>query len=265
VTVKGATDVNWKNSRVNICGYEVDKISLDDCVRYIDEAIPKHESCHIVLVNSAKIVKAKFDQELASIIRTADLVGADGVPVVWASKLLGEPLPGRVNGTDLMDRLIELAARRGYRLYLLGAKQEVITKAVSNLKNKYSNLKIAGFRNGYFCSEAEETQVVREIAASGADILLVGMGSPMKEKWVRRHVKQLSVPIIHGVGGSFDILAGFTRRAPRWMQQSGLEWFYRLCQEPRRMWKRYLFTNSMYIFLVFREIFTKDNKKKQQR
>jgi N-acetylglucosaminyldiphosphoundecaprenol N-acetyl-beta-D-mannosaminyltransferase len=262
ISKKNATDVNFKNSRVNICGYEVDRISLDDCVRFIDESIPKHESCHIVLVNAAKIVKAKFDQELASIIRTADLVGADGVPVIWASKLLGEPLPGRVNGTDLMERLVELAAQRGYRLYLLGATQEVITKAVKNLTDKYKNLQIAGFRNGYFSSEAEEIEVVREIAASEADILLVGMGSPMKEKWVRRHFKELSVPIIHGVGGSFDILAGYTRRAPRWMQQSGLEWFYRLCQEPKRMWKRYLFTNSMYIFLVFSEILkNKDSKK----
>jgi len=125
---KIATVVNVKNKRANICGYEVDRISLDECVHLIDEAISKQKSCHVVLVNAAKIVKAKFDHELDGIIRTADLVGADGVPVVWASRLLGEPLPGRVNGTDLMERLIDLADRRGYRLYLLGARQEIISK-----------------------------------------------------------------------------------------------------------------------------------------
>jgi N-acetylglucosaminyldiphosphoundecaprenol N-acetyl-beta-D-mannosaminyltransferase len=238
-------------------------MSLNDCVRFIDKAIPSRQNCHIVLVNAAKIVKAKFDRELAYIIRTADLVGADGVPVVWASRLLGEPLPGRVNGTDLMERLIELAAQRGYRLYLLGARKEIIDHAVSLLLAKHTNLQIAGYRHGYFLNEAEELAVVKEIAESRADILLIGMGTPMKEKWVRRYIDQLDVPIIHGVGGSFDILGGFTKRAPLWMQRAGLEWFYRLCQEPRRMWKRYLITNSLYIFLVFQELFKSNNKKKE--
>jgi N-acetylglucosaminyldiphosphoundecaprenol N-acetyl-beta-D-mannosaminyltransferase len=254
------TNTNKKvNDRANICGFEVDRVSLDDFIRYIDDSIPQHRSCHIVLVNAAKIVKAKFDQELAHIIRTADFVGADGVPIIWASKLFGVPLPGRVNGTDLMERLIELAAQRGYRLYLLGAKQEIITKAVDNLMLKYADLKIAGFRNGYFRSEAEEMTAVQQIAASRADILLVGMGSPMKEKWVRRYSSELSVPIIHGVGGSFDILGGLTKRAPVWMQRVGLEWFFRLMQEPARMWKRYLVTNSLYILLVFQELFKSGN------
>lgn len=254
------TSTNKKvNNRTNICGFEVDRISLDDFVHYIDDAIPHHRSCHIVLVNAAKIVKARFDRELAHIIRTADFVGADGVPIVWASKLFGAPLPGRVNGTDLMERLIDLAARRGYRLYLLGAKQEIITKAVDNLMLKYADLQIAGYRNGYFRNEEEEIAAVQHIAASGADILLVGMGSPMKEKWVRRYANVLSVPIIHGVGGSFDILAGFTRRAPLWMQKVGLEWFFRLMQEPARMWKRYLLTNSLYVLLVFQELFKSGN------
>ena len=180
------------------------------------------------------------------------MIGADGVPVVWASKLLGQPLPGRVNGTDLMDRLFEVSAEKGYRVYLLGARQEIITNSVNKLKQHYPSLNIAGYRNGYFNSPQEEEDAVSDINAAQPDILLLGMGTPMKEKWVRRHKARLRVPIIHGVGGSFDIVGGLTKRAPKWMQDYGLEWFYRFLQEPRRMWRRYLVTNSVFTWLVFR-------------
>ncbi len=256
----------YLNGRANICGLMVDKISLDQTVNYIDEAIPHGERCHIVLVNAAKIVKAKYDMDLAHIIKSADLVGADGVPIVWASRLLGQALPGRVNGTDLMERLFELSDQRGYKLYLLGAREEIITKTVQELKRRYKSIQIAGYRNGYFNSPEEERRAVREIAESGADILLVGMGSPMKERWVRRNKADLGVPIIHGVGGSFDIIGGLTKRAPVWMQKYGLEWFFRLCQEPRRMWRRYLFTNTLYIGLVAKSFFqriTENNKESE--
>ena len=239
-----------RNGRADILGFYIDKMTLDECVRRLESIIPTRKPHHVVLLNAAKIVKAQYDPDLAQIIGSADLVGADGVPIVWASRILSQPLPGRVNGTDLMYRLIELSAQKGYRLYLLGAKQQVLERAIAALYEQYQCIRIAGYRNGYFESDEEERKAVQAIAASGADILLVGMSSPMKEKWVRRHFNQLSVPIIHGVGGSFDILSGSIKRAPKWMQQYGLEWFYRLCQEPGRMWKRYLFTNLVYTVLV---------------
>lgn len=245
--------VRPKRKRSNILGFEVDRMTLDECVHYAEQAILSRRQLHIVLVNAAKIVKALSDPELAGIIRSADLVGADGVPIVWASRMLSWPLPGRVNGTDLMDRLIELSAEKGYGLYLLGARQNVIERVVKNLKRKYPNIRIVGYRNGYFQTKADMHHAVRKIAQSNADILLVGMGTPMKEKWVRSHIQELGVPVIHGVGGSFDILGGLTKRAPLWMQRYGLEWFYRLMQEPRRLWKRYLVTNVLYIFLVLKE------------
>lgn len=258
-------DSGHSGGRANILGFEVDRISLDDCVRYLDKAIEQRQSCHVVLVNAAKIVKAYLDKELALIINSADLVGADGVPIVWASWLFGRPLPGRVNGTDLMDKLIELSVEKGHSVYLLGARQEVIDRAVEGLCGTYPSLKIAGYRNGYFATKQDELNAVADIVASKPDVLFVGMSSPMKEKWVRRHIDRLStIPVIHGVGGSFDILSGLTKRAPRWMQNCGLEWFYRVLQEPGRMWKRYLFTNSIYIALVMRELlrrmFRKSNK-----
>ncbi|RPI01475.1 MAG: WecB/TagA/CpsF family glycosyltransferase [Calditrichaeota bacterium] len=238
--------------RVNILDCAIDQMTLAQCLDYFNIVIASRRPCHIVVVNAAKIVKARQDQELADIIRHADLVGADGVPVVWASHLLRRPLPGRVNGTDLMEGLFELASQKGYRIFLLGATEEVISKVVELLRNRYPALILAGYRNGYFASPAEELETVKMVAEARVDILMLGMSTPMKEKWVQKYKHQLNIPVIHGVGGSFDIIGGLTRRAPKWMQVSGLEWAFRLGQEPRRMWKRYLITNSIFIWLVAR-------------
>ncbi|OGC05287.1 hypothetical protein A2V82_03305 [candidate division KSB1 bacterium RBG_16_48_16] len=235
-------------------GFGIDRLNLDQVVSCIDEAILAKKPLHIVLVNAGKIVLARKDHELAHIIRTAELVGADGVPIMWASWLLSRPLPGRVNGTDLMNRLIEMAAAKGYRIYFLGARQPVIERAVRSLKQRHPSLQIAGFRNGYYDSPESEREVINDIARSQADILLIGMSSPKKEKWVRRHFHDLNVTVVHGVGGSFDILGGLTKRAPAWMQKTGLEWLYRLIQEPRRLWRRYLIGNAAYTFLVMKAL-----------
>lgn len=231
----------------------VDKVSmmetLDRCEQFIRARVP-HQ---IVVVNVAKLVKAKRDKALRRIINNADLVGADGVPLVWLSKRLGNPIPGRVNGTDLMEELVRLAAEKGYSIYFLGARPEVVRKVVKIYREKYPSLKVAGYRDGYFRPE-EEGKVADEIRASGADIIFLAFGSPKKEQFVSRYLYQMNVPVVHGVGGSFDVVAGVTRRAPVWMQSWGLEWFYRFLQEPRRMWKRYLFTNTGFALLVGLEL-----------
>ena len=248
-------------ARVNVLGCPVDRMTIPQCLDYFETVIAAGRTCHIVVVNAAKVVKARSDQELAEIIAGADLVGADGVPVVWASRLLGDPLPARVNGTDLMDALFELSARKGYRVYLLGARQAVIENAVRRLSIQYPSLNIAGYRNGYFDSFESERLAVRAINEAKPDILLLGMSTPMKEHWVRRHKELLNVPVIHGVGGSFDIVGGMTKRAPKWMQVSGLEWLFRLIQEPRRMWRRYLVTNAVFTGLVLRACIVRFLKK----
>ena len=241
--------------RVHMFGVPVDACDLEGCVDWIDLQVKQNATRHIVLVNAAKLVKAQWDEELAAIIRKADLVGADGVPVVWVSKIFGNPLPGRLNGTDLMYRLFELSVQKGYRLFLLGARTQVIQKAVDNLQQMYPGIQIAGYRCGYFQDEQEIDSAIRMIAESETDVLLVGMSSPMKEKFVRKYIDRFHVKVIHGVGGSFDILGGLTRRAPVWMQNYGLEWFYRLCQEPKRLWKRYLVLNSLFIGMTLKEGF----------
>lgn len=244
------------NSRVNILGLPIDRLSLSQTIAKIETFIASRKPHRLVVVNAAKIVKARQDADLKKVIETADLIGPDGIPVVWLSRLLRRALPGRVNGTDLMEKLFAIAAQKGYRIFFFGATEEVIQTTVSAAQAKYPGLQVAGFRNGYF-TESEEPEIVKNIRESKADILLVGFGSPKKEFWIAKHLNALNVPVVHGVGGSFDVVAGKTRRAPVWMQNNGLEWFYRLLQEPGRMWKRYLITNTVFVWLGLKEILSR--------
>jgi len=235
-------------------GVRIDKVSLADTLEHCDQFIRTRVPHQIVVVNVAKLVKAKADRKLRRIINEADLVGADGVPLVWLSKLLRDPIPSRVNGTDLMEKLVERAADKGYSIYFLGAAPQVVRQVVAIYKKQYPGLKVAGYRDGYF-KPSEEAAVADEIRQSGADIIFLAFGSPKKEKFVRHWLYRMNVPVVHGVGGSFDVVAGVTKRAPDWMQSAGLEWFYRFLQEPDRMWKRYLFTNVSFLVVVLSEIF----------
>ncbi len=239
---------------VSVLGCPITKLNLDDFVRKAEEFIASGTPHYIAMMNVAKVVKMRSDQELEESILMADLVGADGVPLVWASQLLGAALPGRVNGTDLMYKLLEKASKKAYRIFFFGAKEEILQKVLEKVRADYPGVKIAGFRNGYFAS-AEEASIVRQIKESHADILLIAFGTPKKELWVKRYLHEMGVPVIHGVGGSFDVMAGIVPRAPFWMQRCGLEWLFRLMQEPRRMWRRYLVTNVVFILLFSRELF----------
>jgi N-acetylglucosaminyldiphosphoundecaprenol N-acetyl-beta-D-mannosaminyltransferase len=164
---------------------------------------------------------------------------------------LGDPLPGRVAGVDLFQKLVGTCAEKGYKPYFFGAKPWVVEKVVDVFKNNYPDLQVAGFRNGYF-SPDDEQQIAEDIRKSKADMLFVGFSSPMKERFLNKWMPLMQVPFCMGVGGSFDIVAGKTRRAPLWMQNIGMEWFYRILQEPRRMWKRYAKTNPVFIWMVLK-------------
>jgi N-acetylglucosaminyldiphosphoundecaprenol N-acetyl-beta-D-mannosaminyltransferase len=181
-------------------------------------------------------------------LKQTDLILADGVSVVWLSRLLGTPLPQRLAGIDIMYRILKRASERRYRVYFLGAMPDVVKRVVEITARQYPSVIIAGCRDGYF-SDSEAEAVAQDIRSSRADILLVAMPSPRKENFLAKWYDFIQVPVCHGVGGSFDVMAGVTRRAPHWMQNCGLEWFYRLIQEPRRMWKRYLVTNVVFIVL----------------
>lgn len=234
---------------VKLLGTPVADLSLEATIGKIQEIVATgrpHQHC---VINAGKVVLMYRDPVLKRIVENCALINADGQSVVWALKLLGRPIPERVTGIDLMERLFEVAEQRGYRLYFLGARQEVLDVVLSRVKARFPNVRIAGASNGYF-SEAENDAVVADIAASNADILFVAMGSPKKEYWLARNLENLKVPFCMGVGGSFDVYAGYARRAPRWIQKIGMEWFFRFIQEPRRLWRRYVFDNFVFIYLI---------------
>jgi len=253
-TVEPQSQVRFE--RTTIAGCPVDILDFESAVIEICRRIDMRVATHVVFVNAAKVVKYNKNESLRQVMDRADLLLADGMPIVWASKLGHKPLAERVAGIDLMERMIAVSAARGYKVFLLGATEEVVRKTVSVLRERFATLEIAGYRNGYFTPD-DEPSIIAEINASGADLLFLGMGTPQKEFWADLNISKLEVPICQGVGGSFDVVAGFTKRAPSWMQTRGLEWFYRFLQEPGRMWRRYLCTNAAFLYLLARSVFTR--------
>ena len=243
-------------SRINLMGCPVDSLDMQQTIQKIEEYIASGNMCQHVVVNASKFVEMNRDKHLRKIISNCDMINADGMPIVWASKILGNPLPCRVAGVDLFQNLIGVCADKGYKPFFFGARKEVVAKVVNELKDRYPKLEIAGYRNGYY-SESEEQSIAKQIQNSKADMLFVGFSSPMKEKFLNKWMPKMQVPFCMGVGGSFDIVAGKTKRAPLWMQESGMEWFYRILQEPKRMWKRYAKTNPKFVWMVLKEIYKK--------
>src|SRR5262249_47462786 len=211
-----------ENASVKVLGCPITKMGIDYFVRMAEQFINSKAPHYIAMMNVAKLVKMRSDKDLAQSVRAADLIGADGVPLVWVSRLFGTPLPGRVNGTDLMYRLLERASEKRYRIFFFGAKEEVLEKVLEVVRQQYPGVQIAGSHHGYFLPTAEPA-IVDKIKQSQADILFIAFGTPKKELWVKRYLQTMEVPIIHGVGGSFDVLAGVIPRAPLWMQKNGLE------------------------------------------
>lgn len=197
-------------------------------------------------VNVAIMWMADRDPRLADIVERASIRVADGMGLVWAWRLLGRTLPERVAGVDLMEQLVAAAGEDGRSVYLLGAKQEVLDRLVEVFAERYPATSIAGTRNGYFGVD-DHRSIVADIAASNADILFIGMPSPAKEYFADDHLEAFGCDLVIGVGGSFDVLSGLVPRAPKVMQRLGLEWFWRLICEPRRMWRRYAVTNSWLV------------------
>lgn len=238
--------------RIDVLGCQIDRLDMTETLERCDDIIASRTYAQHMAINAAKLVSMKSDVELTEIVNDCALVNADGQAVVWAAKFLGTPLPERVAGVDLMHELIARAEERGYRVYFLGAKHEVLEQAVANITARHPDLQVAGFRDGYF-DESEDTSVAATIAATQADILFVAMPSPRKEKFLGRHGVSTAVPFVMGVGGSIDIEAGITRRAPRVWQVLGLEWLYRVYQEPRRMIGRYARSNGRFLALVLKQ------------
>jgi N-acetylglucosaminyldiphosphoundecaprenol N-acetyl-beta-D-mannosaminyltransferase len=239
--------------RIQLLGAPLDTVTLDDAVKLVDEAVAARRPTLNASLNAAKLVRMQTDSELRESIELCDLVTADGVPVVWAARALGHAVPGRVNGTDLMELLLAHAAERGYSVYLFGSEPGIVSRARAEIERRHPAIRIAGTQHGFF-APTEEESVVRRIAAAQPDILFIALGTPQKELFQARHRDELGVPFTMGVGGSFEVLAGVRKRAPRWAQRTGLEWAFRMVQEPRRLAGRYFVGNTRFVYLVGREV-----------
>ena len=233
-------------------GCAVDNLNMAETLDVVEGFIRSGKPHQHVVVNVDKIVKANRDPALRQIINDCDLINADGMPVVWASRLLGKPLKERVTGVDLFEALMARAAEKGWRVFLLGAREEVVSGVARLYPARYPGLTLAGYRNGYWTPEEEE-KVVADIAATRPDILFVAISSPKKEAFLARYQAAMKVPFAMGVGGTFDVAVGLVKRAPVWMQNAGLEWFYRFLQEPRRMFRRYFIDDMAFVALFARE------------
>jgi N-acetylglucosaminyldiphosphoundecaprenol N-acetyl-beta-D-mannosaminyltransferase len=236
-------------ARAEVLGCSIDRVGMQGTLARIEDLIAGGRYGQHMAINTAKLVSLRDDVRLRQIVQRCDLVNADGQGVIWASRLLGDPLPERVAGIDLMEELLALAERRGYRVYILGARDEVLEQAVDRIRERHPSLQLAGWRNGYF-SRDEETDVCAAIRASRPHIVFVAMSTPRKEYFLGERGPELGAEFVMGVGGAVDVIAGLTRRAPALWQRLGLEWLFRLLQEPRRMFRRSAVTNARFAWMV---------------
>jgi len=242
--------------RIKICDLPVDCITMDEAVEVIVNNIQSKRKTIIFTPNVDHIVKAKFDREFKEIYSHVDLSLVDGMPLVWISGIYGKKLPERINGTNLIIRLCKTIQEKNFSLFLLGPKEEILKLAVGNIKKTYPGLDKIGYRSIPFenlFNYEESLKVINEINKFKPDILLLGFGPPHQEKWIYRYYNFLDAYIFIGVGSTFDFLSKKKKRAPIWMQNLGLEWLFRLIQEPRRLWKRYIIGNTIFLFLLLKD------------
>ncbi len=238
--------------RVQFLNSNIDNLTMDETLNKIDNIIKKGKPVQHVVVNANKINLMQKDLLLRTIVNSSELINADGASILLAGKILGKPVVERVTGIDLFCELLVKCETNGYRPYFLGATKETIEILISTIRENYPKIDIAGYRNGYF-TENESDDIVAEISGAKATMLFVGFSSPQKEYWINKHLEQMNVPFVMGVGGSFDILAGKTKRAPNYLQKIGMEWFYRFAQEPRRMFRRYFVGNLLFVYYILKE------------
>lgn len=236
--------------RVSIFCINLDLLTMEQTVRRCVELVEARKPVQHVVINAGKVVMMEDVPGLREVIAGCEVVSADGQSIVWAGRALGAAVPERVAGIDLMHRLLVEAAGRAWPVYFLGARPDVLKACVERLTEKHPNLIVAGSHDGYF---DDDVAVARQVRDSGARLLFVGISSPRKEFFLAEQLHEMGDLFAMGVGGSFDVVAGLTNRAPRWMQRAGLEWSYRLLQEPGRMWKRYLVGNTRFLLLTYSE------------
>ena len=235
--------------RVNVLGVPIDPWTMTQTVEAADRIVSEGLFAHLIGVNADKLLQMRDDPWMDTCVRRCEVVNADGASMVMAAERLGISVPERVAGVDLMQELCALAERKGYSVYLLGAKEEVVTEAAKSLKRDFPAISLAGYRDGYF-SEDQFDRVVEEVMSVAPAIVFVGITSPKKERLIERFREHGASSAFVGVGGSFDVVSGCIPRAPMWMQRANLEWLFRMAQEPRRLVKRYIVGNARFFRIL---------------
>ncbi len=249
-TLDKALELTPRASRIHLLGAPLDPFTMSETVARCRELAHSGVANQHVVLNAAKVVTLQSDARLREIISSCSVINADGMGVVWAARFLGHKVPERVAGIDLFLELVAAAAQDGDSVYFLGAEEAVVAKVVSVLQAKHPTLRVAGYRHGFWNDNDELISAIKQTTPT---YLFLAIPSPRKEYWLNEHLQTLNVPLVMGVGGSFDVVAGKTSRAPKVLQKTGLEWTWRLIQEPRRMFKRYLVGNTAFIRLVLEE------------
>lgn len=242
-------------TRMRLMNTEIDNLTMDETLDAIDSLIKEDNCSYVVTPNVDHIVQLEKDEELKRVYENASLILTDGKPLIWISNWYKTPIKEKISGSDLFPRVCDLAAKKGYTMYLLGAAERVADKAAKNLMDKYKGLNIVGTYSppfGFEKDKVELKKIERQIQEVHPDILIVGLGCPKQEKYMYHHCKELDVPISFGLGASIDFEAGNIKRAPRWMSEHGLEWLYRITQDPKRLAKRYL-VDDMKIIRIARK------------
>ena len=219
--------------QVEILGVNVNSLTMAQAVEAVQQFIAEKKVALVATANAEMLMRSTQDEELKDILNQADLVVPDGAGTVWAAGHLGEPMPERVAGFDLAQELMREAPARGDRIYFFGSAPGVADKAKAKAEELYPGIQVVGTRNGFF-TEADEPGIIAEIKAARPDILLAALGVPKQEKWLKKHMQELQVPVSIGVGGTLDVMAGVMERAPLWMQKAKLEWRFRGLKQPSR-------------------------------
>jgi len=242
-------------SRITFLNTEIDNLTMSEAIKEIDKLVANKKPSYVVTPNVDHIVKLEKDEEFREVYKNADLILTDGMPLIWISKMKSTPIKEKVSGSDLFPKVCELAAKKGYKVFLLGAAEGIAAKAAENLKKKYTGLNIVGTYSpsyGFEKNEEEIKKIIEMLRKVKPDILAVGLGAPKQEKFIYKFRDELNVSISLAIGASIDFEAGNISRAPVFMQKCGLEWLYRLCKEPKRMFKRYLVDDVKIISLLFK-------------